>query len=262
MFPVGHDNLGARVLRGGAFVNKTSKLLVGLASLTLTDIAIADAAPVYNWTGFYIGGHAGYRWARTSNGPGSDSFVDIFQLPSRTDTYSPEGGIAGVQAGYNVMLTPDFLVGVEGDWSWGSSSASAAGLVLNDQGDGVSFASRLELSWQATLRARLGVVSGPWLFYGTAGVAFTRAHWTDTTTLVIVGNPQESVSSDVGKTLTGWVVGVGVDYMWTPNWIARVEYLHENFGSFDVPFGLSPTTGQFDLDVDKVRVALSYKFRR
>ena len=64
-------------------MRKSQKLLVGLASLTLWDIAVASAAdlpvkaqppaPVatYNWSGFYVGVHAGYRWADASfSGPG------------------------------------------------------------------------------------------------------------------------------------------------------------------------------------------------
>ena len=55
-------------------MHKSRKLLVGLASLTLIDIAIEEAsgapvnaplsapAAVYNWSGCCAGGHAGYRW--------------------------------------------------------------------------------------------------------------------------------------------------------------------------------------------------------
>jgi opacity protein-like surface antigen len=65
---------------------------------------------------------------------------------------------------------------------------------------------------------------------------------------------------DVGKTLTGWTVGGGMEYMLNPNWIARLEYLYENFGDVNVPFGLGQT-GTLNLkDVNKVRVGISYKF--
>ena len=247
--------------------------MVGLASLTLLDIAVAAAAdlpvkaprpaavPVqaYNWSGFYVGAHAGYRWADANfSGPGYD--FDGFPFPPRSESYGPNGGIIGVQAGYNFMITPTILAGVEGDWTWGSSHDGAAGTVFVFAADGVSFASEAKLTWQATLRGRLGVVNGPWLFYGTGGVAFARLHWTDNSTFIFDGTPSTAFVSDVGKTLTGFVVGAGIEYLWTPNWIARLEYLYENFGDVSVPFGLGPQTGSLDLNVNKVRVGLSYKF--
>jgi opacity protein-like surface antigen len=252
---------------------KKQKLLVGLASLTLLDIAAAAAAdlpvkapppvPVqtYNWSGFYLGAHAGYRWANADfSGPGYD-FVG-FTFPPRSEGYRLGGGIFGAHAGYNFMVTPTILAGLEGDWSWGSSHDNAAGTVFVFVTDGLSFASQAKLTWQATIRGRLGVVNGPWLFYGTGGVAFARVRWTDYSTFIFGGAPTTTVfASDGGKTLTGFAVGAGIEYMWTQNWIARLEYLYENFGDVNVPFGLGPQIGTLDLkDVNKVRIGISYKF--
>jgi outer membrane autotransporter protein len=253
-------------------MRKSQKLLVGLTSLTLMDIAMAVAAdlPVkvpppapiqtYNWSGFYLGGHAGYRWGDASfSGPSYD-FVG-FVFPPHSENYRPNGGIFGVQAGYNFMITPTILAGLEGDWTWGSSHDSAAGSIFAFAADGLSFASQAKLTWQATIRGRLGVVNGPWLFYGTGGVAFARVHWTDNSTFIFDGTPTgPAFASDVGKTLTGFAVGAGVEYLWTQNWIARLEYLYEGFGDVSAPFGLGPQTGSLDLNVNKVRVGLSYKF--
>jgi opacity protein-like surface antigen len=256
-------------------MRKSQKLLVGLASLTLMDIAVAVAAdlPVkapppapiqtYNWSGFYLGGHAGYRWGDASfSGPGYDfdPGIGTVTFPPRSESYHPNGGIIGVQAGYNFMITPSILAGVEGDWTWGSSSNSAAGQFILFANDGLLFASETRLTWQATIRGRLGVVNGPWLFYGTGGVAFARVHWTDTSSFTFLGSTTAAFSSDVGKTMTGFAVGAGIEYLWTANWIARLEYLYENFGDVSVPFGLGPQTGSLDLNVNKVRVGLSYKF--
>lgn len=247
-------------------MSKSRSVLVGLASLTLTDIALAEPCqhapvPAYNWTGFYAGGHAGYRWAHANfSGPGFDGFIS--SSAPRSENYSLNGGIVGVQGGYNCMLTPTTLVGVEGDWSWGKSKAGASGSSVDSLGDGFMFRSEAEISWQATLRGRLGVVNGQWLIYGTGGVAFLRGRWFDSTSEIFIGNPADSISSQLSKTLTGWVVGVGLEYMWNPNWIARVEYLYENFGGIAVPFGTGPETGTLDLkDVSKLRFAISYNFR-
>jgi outer membrane immunogenic protein len=253
-------------------MRKSRKLLLGLASLTLTDIAIAEAADlpvkapplapvaIYNWAGFYLGGHAGYRWADPEfSGPGYDGLVS--PSPARSASYRTNGGIVGVHAGYNHMLTPTILAGIEGDWTWGKRRASATGSSIDDLGDGFIFRSEVELTWQATFRGRLGVVNGQWLLYGTGGVAFARIRWTDNTTEIFVGDPIAASSSDAGKTLTGYVVGVGAEYLWRPNWIARVEYLYENFGDVSLPFGTGSQVGKLDLkDVSKIRVGISYKF--
>jgi opacity protein-like surface antigen len=258
---------------------RKKKLLVGLASLTLLDIAAASAAdlPVkaspparvttYDWSGFYLGAHAGYRWAHADfSGPAYNfdpgGGVGTVSFPARSEGYRLDGGIVGAQAGYNFMITPTILAGIEGDWSWGSSSDSAAGqVILIPPSDGLIFTSEAKLTWQATIRGRLGVTNGPWLFYGTGGVAFAHVKWTDNSAFVFGGTPISVSSSDIGKTLTGFALGAGVEYMWTPKWIARLEYLYENFGDVSVPFGLGPQTGTLDLkDVNKLRIAISYKF--
>lgn len=240
--------------------------MVGLASLTLTDIALAEpcqraSSAAYNWTGFYAGGHAGYRWADLSfSGPGFGG--GFFSSPPQNANHSVDGGIVGVQAGYNCMVTSNILAGIEGDWSWGRSKASAAGAAVDNAGDGFIFRSEAEMSWQATLRGRLGVVNGQWLIYGTGGVAFARSRWSNLTTEVRSVNPVGSWSSQLNTTLTGWVLGFGVEYMWKQNWIARLEYLHESFGDTSMPFGPFPLTAALDTkDVNKLRLGVSYKFR-
>ena len=92
-------------------------------------------------------------------------------------------------------------------------------------------------------------------------MAFARIRWTDNTTEFSSQGTEGTLSSGASKTLTGWVLGAGVEYMWRPNWIARLEYLYENFGDVSVPFGLGPQSGTLDLkDVSKLRVGISYKF--
>jgi outer membrane immunogenic protein len=260
-------------------MGKGQKALVGLVSLTLWDLAAANAAdmpvkapppaPVaaYNWSGFYVGAHAGYRWADPNfSGPGYDfdTGIGLVSFPPRNESYSANGGIFGVHGGYNYMVTPSVLVGLEGDWSWGNSSTTLATSItgLDSIGDGFTFSrvSEAKLTWQATVRGRLGYVSGPWLFYGTGGVAFTRLQWSEVSRLDAFAGTFTAGSAG-SKTLTGWVVGGGVEYMVIRNWIVRGEYLHENFGDFSIPFGFVQQAGKLELkDVNKVRVGLSYKF--
>lgn len=265
----------------------------GLSSLTLLDIAVAVAAtstsvtaasaqgaPSWNWSGFYVGGHAGYRQASAifnsdpyridPNGPGGH--ISNTNFPPRSEGYSLNGAIFGAQAGYNVQFNPNWLFGIEGDWSGGHADDSTAvsSRVVDSNGDGFAFrrSSKVKLSWEATLRGRFGYVAGPWLLYTTAGGAWTKVTWTDDETIseITSGLVRATRSWNASKTLTGWVIGGGVEYLYGPNWIVRVEYLLESFGDFTVPqgFGPSPAGSQFgklDLDnVQKVRLAISYKF--
>jgi opacity protein-like surface antigen len=262
-------------------MSANKKVLVGLASLTLFDISAATAAdypvkaparpvaPIYDWSGFYIGGHAGYRWADPSfSGAGYALFADpAAVIPDRNASFRANGGLIGVQAGINLMISPSVLAGVEGDWSWASAKGSIASTVSGALSDGLGFisqsASELTLTWQATIRGRLGVVNGPWLFYGTAGVAFIHAKWSETANLSFDFNflrPTAITWTD-RTTLTGYVVGVGIEYMYAANWIARIEYLYENFGNFSVRHDIGLRIGTLDIgDVHKLRVAISYKF--
>jgi opacity protein-like surface antigen len=250
-------------------MRKKQKLLVGLASLTLFDISLATAAdlplkappPVaapVSWAGFYVGAHAGYRWADSSF-TGLPYFFDA-PFAGRSESFQANSGIFGAQAGYNFLLSPGVLAGIEGDWSWGSGKSTRIGRV-NTNSDAFTFrgTSELKLGWQATIRGRLGVVNGPWLFYATGGVAFLQMKWTDSG--IDLDSNTVMVSSSVRKTLVGFAVGGGVEYMLTSNWTARVEYLYENFGTVDVPQGLGPQIGKFDFDdIHKVRFAINYKF--
>ena len=199
------------------------KLLVGLASLTLFDLSAAAAADlplkarmrapvaaptVVDWSGLYIGGHVGYRWADAKFSspaydfdPGSGAIT----FPARNESFGANTPIVGVQAGYNYMLSPTILAGVEGDWSWGSGSDTTTRFFSGSSNDGFTFrgASELELTWQATIRGRLGVVNGPWLFYGTGGVAFLHAKWTDSSRLQTFFDGTTNAVWSTSKTLVG-----------------------------------------------------------
>ena len=228
-------------------------------------------APSYNWTGFYLGAHAGYRWANAD----FTSAAYIFDppiggpiaFPARSESYDLNGGIVGVHGGYNYQFAPNWLIGLEGDWTWGKASASKSSALTVVAVDGFVFrslntTSEVKLGWQATIRGRLGYVHGPWLLYGTGGVAFARAEWSEAATLMSI-QPilvLATATSSAHKTLTGFAVGGGAEYMFTQNWIGRLEYLYEGFRDFSVPSGFGPQTGNIDLSAHKLRVGISYKF--
>ena len=253
-------------------MGRKHEVAAGFAALTLFDIAAATAAPpvAYNWTGFYVGGHFGVRWSNSSSSSSPYSFDlgPTLDFPGTSANYSSSSPLVGVHFGYNRLLTGSWLVGIEGDFSYASNRSNYFSSGTDSvSGDGFAFRgiSTLLLTWQATLRGRLGYVTGPWLFYGTGGVAFIHAKWTDTSSVESLGGFPLPVDPTIAswstsKVLTGGVVGVGVEYMLSSTLIARAEYLYESFGSFDVPVGFGPQTGSVNVgDVHKLRFGVSVK---
>jgi outer membrane immunogenic protein len=93
----------------GAFVAFTSVVSASAADLPRPVYKAApylSPAPVFSWTGFYIGGHGGYGWSRLS---GTGTFG--------SDSITAKGWLAGGQLGYNYQIG-QFVIGVEGEYSW------------------------------------------------------------------------------------------------------------------------------------------------
>jgi outer membrane immunogenic protein len=63
-------------------------------------------APAYNWTGFYVGGHAGWAWTDTTS-------TD----PRANQNLISNNGIGGGQVGYNWQIGT-WVLGVEAQASW------------------------------------------------------------------------------------------------------------------------------------------------
>jgi outer membrane immunogenic protein len=114
------------------------------------------AAPVFTWTGFYVGVNAGYGWSN-----------DDFDAFDAADVDDDGGFVGGAQVGYNYQIG-SFVVGLEGDIQYADFGAEGA---FDFDGDGDD--DRFESSdWFGTVRARAGVAFDRALIYATGGFAF------------------------------------------------------------------------------------------
>lgn len=109
----------------------------------------APPPPVFNWTGMYVGVHAGYGF--------SDDL---------------DGFLGGVQIGYNWQFSPNIVFGIEADISGTDINGTPGGFPVH-------------VDYLGTARARLGYTWDRTMIYGTGGIAFARAgslgfHDTDT----------------------------------------------------------------------------------
>src|SRR5262249_34148086 len=155
-------------------------LLSGVAlSVLASPVLAADFAPsfkapipAYNWTGVYIGGHAGGAFG------GEDASNPAIGTPVTYST-NPSGFLGGVQVGYNYQFSPSFLVGVEADMSW--SAASGNYNFMTTLADGVTTASGIfnsNQNWYSTAAGRLGYVIGNYMLYAKGVGAWKNAQCT------------------------------------------------------------------------------------
>ena len=164
------------------------------------------------------------------NSPG-DYFVpsDVTQIASSgQDTIHPNGGTGGIQAGYN-WQAGNVVYGAEVDFDAldlnGSRSITTE--YLSAPGTFFTINQSIKTDWLFTARPRIGWVSNNWLLYATGGLAVTELKFNNTFTDTFAAAYE---SGSISKTEAGWVVGGGVEYGFTNNWSAKLEYLYMDFG--------------------------------
>ncbi len=155
-------------------------LLAGIAAAFCATPAIAADYPVkagpapavFNWTGFYFGGHAGYSWGHVKS--------DLFDDGDPTEDVSVSkwhGLVYGTQLGYNNQIN-NLVLGIEADWSGAIGSNSRS---FFDAGDTFSDSVTAKLTDLASVRGRIGfLMSSNSLLYATAGWGWGRARITAT----------------------------------------------------------------------------------
>ncbi|MFN3685850.1 outer membrane protein [Salinarimonas sp.] len=242
------------------------------------------AAPVFTWTGFYAGVHAGGAWQDLRARRGA--FVPGTLLPDPNNNNNDNGngnGIAGFgvfapatlgprdrgtfmgggHLGYNQQFGA-FVLGGELDLSWmgGRTRSAFDGALTTAAGTlPTTLEVRSGLDWLGTARLRAGVAFDRVLVYATGGVAF--------------GNPDNRVTFSVPGTVwtgrddtvrAGWTVGGGVEFAWTDNLTVRAEYLYYDLGRQTVtanttgPLAGTNVSYRFNNSGQIGRVGVSFKF--
>lgn len=183
-------------------------------------MAPAVAAPIYNWTGFYIGVNGGGGWGTTNH-------TDEFAVTS--GNFSTSGGMVGGTYGLN-WQAGKFVIGYEGDFDWaninGTLTTAGPPLGLCSVNGGTTCFTNLENF--STARIRAGFDLNGWLLYGTGGFAWgqVKAGQNPCGLVPVLGG---NSCGEVWR--SGWVAGAGVEKMFAPNWSVKVEYLHYDFGN-------------------------------
>lgn len=221
---------------------------VGIGMLTAFLIVAVDRAeaapPAPSWEGFYLGADLGYGM-----GVGQIDSSALTGLSS-FDFLSGQGPVGGLLAGYNHMITPRWLVGVEGDISFSdiTTKVNIFDATHTDALDVTVEQKRPEYS----LRGRIGYLVTPGtLLYGTAGWT-----WSDFTRYFVVPSAAYSETDKVG--FGGPQAGAGIETMIAPGWIARLEYLYSLYDAH--AFSTITALGPMRPDIGVGRIALIHKF--
>jgi len=204
-------------------------------------------APVYDWTGFYIGGNVGYSWGRSSdtstltNGAGAVLFTTGAGA-------NMDGVIGGGQIGYN-WQTGMFVFGAEIDGGYlGARSRTR-------QSDDL-------------VEVRYGAYGA---FTGRAGLAFDRllSYVKGGAVVANIKNTASDVDggltidpsdfSSTSKAQWGWTIGSGFEYAIAPSWTMKSEYLYMGFGK-ERSTNLDGDTFEHKNRLHTWKVGLNYKW--
>ena len=208
----------------------TALTTAGLSAASAADLPVRAAppviavAPIFTWTGFYVGGNLGAGWRDSNNdpviltGPGIPGGLEGGTLifGNNNDATFTGGG----QIGYNYQIG-SWVIGAEADIQGIDSGNNSNAVFIPGPGfTGTFVPGEFEngADWWGSVRLRAGVAFDHVLVYATGGLAYTEDN-------------------------TGWTVGGGVEWALPVNW----------FGSSAVTFGLEGLWVSIDQDDDSTR---------
>ena len=187
-------------------------------------------SPAYDWSGFYIGAMGGYGWDREDS----------------------SGGFGGGTIGYNWQFPgSQFVFGIEVD----AAGASIKDSLTADVGDGIMATEELKINSFGSVTGRAGVAWDAALFYAKGGFA-----WASRKDSISV--PELGLNVSDSQTHTGYTIGGGVEYLFTPNWSAKGEYMYTSLGS--KTYNLGSELELFDsgtIDFHTIKIGVNYHFR-
>jgi outer membrane immunogenic protein len=191
----------------GIFIGLASAGAASAADLPLK--AAPVAAPLYNWTGCYVGGNVGGGWTRVDTTRFSqDTIGQSFAVYGREND---SGFIGGGQVGCDFQTT-NLVFGVQGTFDFGNINGRHALI------DFPTFSETNDLKAIYTATGRVGYLWTP-SFLGYVKVGMS---WMQNKNQVL--QPGGALFESASDTLPGMTAGIGGEWMFAPNWSVFAEY--------------------------------------
>jgi outer membrane immunogenic protein len=243
-------------------MNKLLLVAAGALALGLTSQASAAdlpartytkapplVAPIYNWSGFYVGINGG--------GGTSHNCWDLVTPPAVLGNipegcHDSTGGTVGGQIGYRWQST-NWVFGLEAQGNWADFSGSNATPVGGNPFGGLTDRTRIDAF--GLLTGQVGYSWNSVLGYVKGGAA-------------VVGDKYDASAgapfASANETRWGGTVGAGLEVGFAPNWSVGAEYNHIFLDDHNVtlttPAGAVAGTERIRQDVDMGLVRLNYRW--
>ena len=216
------------------------------ADLPARTFAPVGLAPIFSWTGFYVGANAGFIQSKAAA-----TDLSGWWNPNETIHSSGSGVLGGIQAGYNYQVGA-IVFGLEADLTATNADAKASSI-------GNARIDQHKTSALGTVRGRVGYAFDRTLLYVTGGLAYAN----------VKNRVYDYSTTDNNAETSGWrtgyaVAGGGVETAINVHWTVKVEALYYNLGSSSAQFidtSSVSTTYVFKTKNDGAvaRIGLNYK---
>jgi outer membrane immunogenic protein len=247
-------------------LNKITACVAAIAAMFAAPAFAADMAvkappppaPVpYTWTGFYGGIQFGGGWSdeAVNYSPGDPQFAQVVtgtccEQPIASGYRIPQSGaVGGLEAGYNWHAVPNWVLGLEADFSFSGMSGTASGTTALVPGNTQTTTAEQSTDWYGTVRGRAGWLATPnLLLFGTGGFAYGRV--SDSANYEINGAPgvffgppippgfsfqcnanAVCFAGNSSSVRTGWTAGGGLEWLLDQHWSAKIEYQFVDLGT-------------------------------
>jgi outer membrane immunogenic protein len=219
--------------------------------------APAIVAPIYDWSGFYIGLNAGGASSHECLTITSVAGAAVF--PNSEGCHNATGGLVGGQIGYR-WQSANWVFGVEaqGDWAnlKGSNPSLTAGLF--------PYTNQTKVDAIGLFTGQIGYAWNNALLYLKGGAAVTDNKYSS---FFPVGNVFAAAGvpfNAASDTRWGGAIGTGIEFGFAPNWSVAVEYDHLFMGNPNLTFPATniavTRSDNIRQDVDMGTVRVNYRF--
>jgi outer membrane immunogenic protein len=195
-------------------------------------------APVYLWTGCYLGGNIG--WAQASAHFEDRLGVDDGRL-------SNSGFAGGGQIGCDYQFASNWVFGIQGLIDGANINNSRVSILVP------AFTLHSDVNWFATITARLGYLVTP------TSMLYLKGGWgTVNQSFAVTRTVDNFLIATADRHASGGDLGVGLEWMFTPNWTFSVEWDHIFVDHSSIEFA-----SHFDTihrDFDKVLFGINWRF--